>query len=83
MGLTLSEHREVGAMLKRARELLLDAAAITRCYERQWRELHDIVDSLVSPRHQLERKLIERVGADGMVEGVHVRDVYFGTMEKV
>jgi hypothetical protein len=38
MGLTLSEHREVGAMLKRARRLLLDAAAITRNYDRLSRQ---------------------------------------------
>ena len=82
MGLTLAEHREVGAMLKRARALLLDAAAITRCHDRLSRQLSDAANGLMAQRGELERKLIDAVGADAMVEGVHVREVYFGP-EKV
>jgi hypothetical protein len=86
MGLTPTEHREVGGMLKRARRLLLDAAAITRCYERLSRQLSDAGNGLMAIRGELERKLIDAVGDDGMVEGVPVREVYFGperTMEEV
>jgi hypothetical protein len=78
MGLTLSEHREVGAMLKRARRLLLDAAQITRNYDRLSRQFSDAANGLMAQRGELERKLIEAVGEDGVVEGVHVREVYFG-----
>jgi hypothetical protein len=78
MGLTPSEHREVGAMLKRARRLLLDAAQITRNYERLSRQLSDAANGLMAIRGELERKLIDAVGADAMVEGVPVREVYFG-----
>ena len=78
MGLTLSEHREVGSKLKHARQLLLDAAAETRCYDRLSQNLSDIANRLTAPRAELERKLIEAVGIDAMVEGAHVRDVYFG-----
>jgi hypothetical protein len=81
MGLTLSEHREVGSLLKRARRDLLDASAITRNYERLSRQLSDAANGLMAQRGELERKLIEAVGEDGMVEGKHVRDVYFGEME--
>jgi hypothetical protein len=70
-------------MLKRARQLLLDAAAITRCYERQSRQLMDAANSLMAQRGWLEQRLIEQVGADGSVEGTNVRDVYFGPMEDV
>jgi hypothetical protein len=83
MGLTLSEHREVGAMLKRARRLLLDAAATCRCYDRLSRQLSDAANGLMAIRGELERKLIDAVGADAMVEGVHVRDIYFGEMKEV
>jgi hypothetical protein len=37
----------------------------------------------MAQRGELERKLIEAVGDDAMVEGVHVRDIYFGEMEEV
>jgi len=83
MGLTLSEHREVGAMLKRARQLLLDAAHIVGCYERQSRQLRDAANALRAQRDWLEQRLIEAAGENGSVDGVHVRDVYFGTMENV
>jgi hypothetical protein len=78
MGLTLSEHREVGAKLKRARQLLLDASAITRNYDRLSRQLSDAANGLMAQRGELERKLIDAVGEDGSVEGVPVREVYFG-----
>ena len=64
--LTLAEHRQVGAMLKRARALLLDAAAITRCHDRLSRQLSDAANGLMAQRGELERKLIEAVGADGL-----------------
>jgi len=67
-------------MLKRARRLLLDASAIIRNYDRLSRQLSDAANGLMAQRGELERKLIEAVGEDGMVEGVHVRDVYFGQL---
>jgi hypothetical protein len=82
LGLTLSEHREVGAMLKRARRLLLDAAHITWNYDRLSRQLSDAANGLMAIRGELERKLIEVVGPEGMVEGTHVRDVYFGNVKE-
>jgi hypothetical protein len=75
MGLTLSEHREVGSLLKRARRLLLDAAAITRCHDRLSRQLSDAANGLMVQRGELERKLIEAVGDDEWV-----REVYFGEL---
>jgi hypothetical protein len=78
MGLSLAEHRAFGAKLKRARALILDVAAGVRNYERLSQNLSDIANRLTAPRGELERKLIEQVGENGMVEGVHVRDVYFG-----
>jgi hypothetical protein len=36
----------------------------------------------MAQRGELERKLIEAVGEAGMVEGRHVRDIYFGEMEE-
>jgi hypothetical protein len=78
MGLTLEEHLEVGRLLKRARRDLLDAAAIIRNYDRLSRQLSDAANGLMAQRGELERKLIEAVGEDGMVEGTHVREVYFG-----
>jgi hypothetical protein len=83
MGLTPAEHVEVGAKLKRARQLLLDASAITRNYERLSRQLSDAANGLMAIRGELERKLIEAVGENGMVEGIKVRDVYFGEMKEV
>jgi len=80
MGLTPSEHVEVGAMLKRARRLLLDASAITRNYDRLSRQLSDAANVLMAQRGELERKLIEAVGEDATVEGIKVRDVYFGQL---
>jgi hypothetical protein len=78
MGLTLSEHLEVGAQLTRARQLLLDAAATCRCYDRLSRQLSDAANGLMAIRGELERKLIEQVGEHGVVEGVPVREVCFG-----
>jgi hypothetical protein len=82
MGLTLEEHVRVGSMLKRARRDLLDAAAIIRNYERLSRQLSDAANGLMAQRGELERKLIEAVGAEGMVEGIKVRDIYFGEMKE-
>ena len=78
MGVTLAEHRQVGAMLKRARRDLLDAAAITRCHDRLSRQLSDAANGLMAQRGELERKLIDAVGEDAMVDGVPCREVYFG-----
>jgi hypothetical protein len=80
MGLSLSEHLEVGRLLKRARRDLLDAAAIIRNYDRLSRQLSDAANGLMAIRGELERKLIDAVGENGSVEGVHVRDVYFGNV---
>jgi hypothetical protein len=76
-GLTAQEHRELGATLKEARRLLLEAGALTRCYRGVSAELFEIADSLISPRAFLERKLIEAVGDDDWV-----REVYFGELAK-
>jgi hypothetical protein len=80
MGLTPEEHVEAGAKLKRAVRDISDVAAITRCYGRLSQQLEDVARGLSAQRGQLERALIEQVGANGMVEGVHVRDVYFGQL---
>jgi hypothetical protein len=83
-GLSPSEHVEVGALLKEARNNLLIAARICRVYGRLSDQLAGIADSFMSQRAWLEKRLIDAVGADGVVDGVHVRDCYFGTlMEKV
>ena len=82
MGLTLAEHREVGAKLKRARRDLLDAAHVTRNYERLSRQLSDAANGLMAQRGELERKLIEQVGEGGMVEGIPVREIYFGEVRE-
>ena len=81
--LTPQEHREVGALLKEAHTNLLIAAKLTRGYGRLSAELAEIADSFMAQRAWLERRLIEQVGADATVEGTHVRDVYFGSMEDV
>jgi hypothetical protein len=75
-GLTTQEHRELGATLKEARRLLLEAAAMSRGYRGVSQELFAIADSLISPRAFLERKLIEAVGDDEWV-----REVYFGELK--
>jgi hypothetical protein len=72
MGLTLDEHREVGAMLKRARALLLDASAIVGNYERQSRQLRNAANALRAPRDWLAQRLISEVGEAG------AKEVYFG-----
>jgi len=79
-GLSPAEHVELGRDLKHARALLLDAAATCRCYGKLSHQLYDLADTLTVPRSWLERVLIEAVGADAMVEGVHCRDVYFGEL---
>jgi hypothetical protein len=84
MGLTLEEHIEAGRKLKRVVRLLHDVGAMTRCYERLSTQLNDAANGLMAQRGWLERKLIEQVGPDAMIEGVHCRDVYFGSeMEEV
>jgi hypothetical protein len=81
-GLTAQEHRELGATLKEARRLLLEAAAQSRYYRNISRQLFEIADALMGPRAELERKLIEAVGEEGMVEGIGVREIYFGEMKE-
>jgi hypothetical protein len=74
-GLTAQEHRELGAALKEARRLLLEAAAMSRVYRAVSRELFDLADALRSPRAELERRLIGEVGDDEWV-----REIYFGEL---
>ena len=76
-GLTITEHRELGAALKEARRLLLEAAAMSRVYRGVSQELFGIADSLISPRAFLERKLIEAAGDEEWV-----RDCYFGELKE-
>jgi hypothetical protein len=76
--LTPAEHLEVGALLKEAHTNLLIAAKKCRGYGRLSTQLAGIAGSFMSQRAWLERRLIEAVGDDGMVEGIAVRDVYFG-----
>jgi hypothetical protein len=82
-GLSPSAHIELGRTLKRARELLLEAGMATRCYGKLSRGLFDAADALTEPRAWLEKVLIDAVGEDAMVEGVHCRDVYFGSEMEV
>jgi hypothetical protein len=78
-----ADHVELGAMLKRARALLLDAAKMVRVYGRLSDHLFDAADALCAPRSFLEKRLIDEVGGeDVLVEGVHVRDVYFGELKE-
>jgi hypothetical protein len=84
--LTPGEHVEVGRLLKEARNDLLIAANMCRGYGKLSVQLVGIADSFMGQRAWLERKLIEAVGEDAMVESTHVRDVYFGeigAMEEV
>jgi hypothetical protein len=78
MGLSVEEHREVGAKLKHVVRLLRDVAQTCRCYDRLSCQLGDAANGLMAQRGELERKLIEVVGENGMVEGVPVREIYFG-----
>jgi hypothetical protein len=83
-GLSPSEHVELGALLKEARNNLLLAARLCRVYGRLSDQLAGIADGSMAQRAWLEQRLIDAVGADAVVDGVHVRDCYFGTqMEKV
>jgi hypothetical protein len=83
--LSPADHVELGLLLKRARALLHEAGAMCRPYGQLAGDLFDIADrGLMSPRAFLEKQLIAAVGEDATVEGVHVRDVYFGPqMEEV
>jgi hypothetical protein len=70
--------------LKHARNNLLSAAMIARPYGRLSQELGSAADGLMTPCDFLEKRLIEDVGEDATVEGVPVREVYFGPlMEEV
>ena len=77
--LTAAEHLALGRLLKQARNNLLSAAVLARPYARLSQELGTAADGLMTPCDFLERKLIEQIG-DGMVEGVPVREVYFGPL---
>jgi hypothetical protein len=71
-------------MLKQARNALLSAAVLARPYGRLSQELGNAADGLMTPGDFLERNLIAQVGEDAMVEGVPVREIYFGPlMEEV
>jgi hypothetical protein len=79
--LTPAEHVELGALLKRVRHDLHVAGAMCRCFGQLAGDLFDIADrALMSPRAFLEKQLIAAVGEDATVDGVHVRDVYFGPL---
>jgi hypothetical protein len=80
--LTPAEHVQLGALLKQARNSLLSAAVLARPYGRLSAELGSAADALMTPCDFLERKLIEDVGDDATVEGVSVREVYFGPMQE-
>jgi hypothetical protein len=73
--LTLEEHRELGSTLKEARRLLLEAAAMSRVYPGLSRQFYDLADALMSPRAELERRLIALVSDEEWV-----REVYFGEL---
>jgi hypothetical protein len=77
--LSPAEHVELGALLKCARNDLLSAAMMCRPFGKLSQQLLDTADAL--PRAWLEQRLVELVGADAMIEGVHCRDVYFGMEE--
>ena len=77
--LTTAEHVELGRLLKRVRRDLHDAAVMCRRYGRLSGELFDLADAI--PTGWLETRLVELVGADGVVDGKSVRDVYRGEGE--
>jgi hypothetical protein len=80
-GLSPSEHVALGNLLKRARRELHEAGAMCRCYGQLSEQLFDLADrGLMSPKAWLEKRLIEQVGEDALVEGVRARDVYFGPL---
>jgi hypothetical protein len=79
--LTPAQHLKLGALLKRIRRDLHDAAVMCRVYGKLSQQLFDTANSL--PRDWLEARLIEDVGASVLVEGVPCREVYFGKMEEI
>jgi hypothetical protein len=80
--LTPAQHVALGAQLKQARNALLTAAVIARPYGRLSTQLGETADALITPCDFLEKKLIEDVGEDALVEGVGVREIYFGPMQE-
>jgi hypothetical protein len=78
--LTPAQHVQLGALLKQARNNLLSAAVLSRPYGRLSQQLGDAADGLMTPCDFLERKLIEDVGEDAMVEGIAVHEIYFGPL---
>ena len=78
--LTPAQHVQLGALLKQARNALLSAAVLARPFGRLAQQLGKTADDLHTPCDFLEKKLIEEVGEDALVEGVPVREVYFGPM---
>ena len=79
--LTPAQHLELGRTLKQANALLLDAARACRIYGRLSDHLYDCADALVKPRSFLEKRLIEEMGGESAtVDGVPVRDCYFGPL---
>ena len=82
--LTPAQHVQLGALLKQARNALLSAAVLARPYGRLSQQLGDAADGLMTPCDFLEKRLIEDVGEDAIVEGRAVREIYFGAlMEEV
>jgi hypothetical protein len=78
--LTPAQHLQLGTLLKQARNNLLAASVKCRGYGRLSQQLGDAADGLMTPCDFLEKRLIEQVGEDALVEGVHVRDCYFGPL---
>jgi hypothetical protein len=78
--LTPAQHVELGNLLKQARNSLLTAAVIARPYGRLSQQLGETADGLITPCDFLEKRLIEEVGEEALVEGVQAREVYFGPM---
>jgi len=76
--LTRIQHRPVGAKLKRARRLLLDAAQDVKCYPTISQGLFDAANALTVQRSFLETRLMEQ-GASRE----EARDCYFGELRDV
>jgi hypothetical protein len=73
--LTIAEHLELGAMLKRARRLLLDAAQLAKPYPTISQSLFDAANALTVQRSFLETRLMEQGASRD-----EARDCYFGEL---
>jgi hypothetical protein len=76
--LSPSEHAELGRLLKRARQLLLDAAQLAKPHPTISQGLFDAANALTVQRSFLETRLMEQGASRD-----EARDCYFGPeMEK-